>query len=160
MYQLWDNSDFGSRALRNSHAICPQAFYTLVSLLCLECIISAEWLAAYDACIDGPLTSTEMCLQSVFSINLFCLPRHSALCQHHQCSLDKHVPVQSELKACKTAASVTEVVDGFEVLRTASVAETFRLYAAITKRLAVCQQHVPMLPCHAHMVSSSAVRLQ
>ena len=46
-------------------------------------------------------------------------------------------PLQSELKACKTAASITEVVDGFEVLRTASVAETFRLYAAITKRLAV-----------------------
>ncbi len=45
--------------------------------------------------------------------------------------------MQSELKACKTAASITEVVDGFEVLRTASVAETFRLYAAITKRLAV-----------------------
>ena len=52
--------------------------------------------------------------------------------------------VQSELKACKTAASITEVVDGFEVLRTASVAETFRLYAAITKRLAVCQHHVFM----------------
>ncbi len=47
------------------------------------------------------------------------------------------LPLQSELKACKTAASITEVVDGFEVLRTASVAETFRLYAAITKRLAV-----------------------
>ena len=46
-------------------------------------------------------------------------------------------PLQSELKACKTAASITEVVDGFEVLRTSSVSETFRLYAAITKRLAV-----------------------
>ena len=49
--------------------------------------------------------------------------------------------LQSELKACKTAASVTEVVDGFEVLRTASVAETFRLYAAVTKRLAVWTNH-------------------
>jgi hypothetical protein len=47
------------------------------------------------------------------------------------------VVAQSELKACKTAAAITEVVDGFEVLRTASVAETFRLYAAITNRLAV-----------------------
>ena len=55
--------------------------------------------------------------------------------------------MQSELKACKTAASITEVVDGFEVLRTASVAETFRLYAAITKRLAVCQPHSSMLTC-------------
>lgn len=55
------------------------------------------------------------------------------------CHADKNAlcPVQSELKACKTAASITEVVDGFEVLRTSSVAETFRLYAAITKRLAV-----------------------
>lgn len=52
---------------------------------------------------------------------------------------------QSELKACKTAASVTEVVDGFEVLRTASVAETFRLYAAITKRLAV--RDMRLKPC-------------
>ncbi len=48
--------------------------------------------------------------------------------------------VQSELKACKTATSITEVVDGFEVLRTASVAETFRLYAAFTKRLSVRHQ--------------------
>ena len=58
--------------------------------------------------------------------------------------------LQSELKACKTAASITEVVDGFEVLRTASVAETFRLYAAITKRLAVrCRPSLPhLLPWH------------
>ena len=70
------------------------------------------------------------------------------------------MPVQSELKACKTAASITEIVDGFEVLRTASVAETFRLYAAITKRLAVCQQHVSMLAYNAQIGCSSADRLQ
>lgn len=37
----------------------------------------------------------------------------------------------------KTAAATTEVVDGFEVLRTDSVADTFRMYASITKRLVV-----------------------
>ena len=36
----------------------------------------------------------------------------------------------------------TEVVDGFQVLRSASVADTFRLYAAITRRLTV---RVPFL---------------
>jgi hypothetical protein len=44
---------------------------------------------------------------------------------------------QTELKAVKTAASTTEVIDGFEVLRTQSVADTFRLYTSITKRLMV-----------------------
>ncbi|BDA43201.1 probable crossover junction endonuclease MUS81 [Coccomyxa sp. Obi] len=41
----------------------------------------------------------------------------------------------AELKAVKTAMATTEVVDGFEVLHTANVADTFRLYATITKRL-------------------------
>lgn len=45
--------------------------------------------------------------------------------------------LQTELKAVTTAMFTTEVVDGFQVLRSASVADTFRLYAAITHRLTV-----------------------
>jgi len=52
--------------------------------------------------------------------------------------------MQKDLKAVKTATLTTEVVDGFEVLHTNSVADTFRLYATITKRLVV--QHLLFSP--------------
>lgn len=55
--------------------------------------------------------------------------------------------MQSDLKAVKTATLTTEVVDGFEVLHTDSVADTFRLYATITKRLVV--QHLLFSPLDA-----------
>ena len=62
---------------------------------------------------------------------------------------------QAELKAVKTATLTTEVVDGFEVLHTTSVADTFRLYATITKRLVVTP-----LPCATalHWLSHQAAR--
>lgn len=70
--------------------------------------------------------------------------------------------MQSELKSVKTAMATTEVVDGFEVLHTANVADTFRLYATITKRLVVmllssCQLYkvlamvLPFLKCYLHL---------
>jgi hypothetical protein len=44
--------------------------------------------------------------------------------------------MQAELKAVRTAAHSTEVVDGFRVLHSANVADTFRLYAALSKGIA------------------------
>ena len=60
---------------------------------------------------------------------------------------DRITWVQAELKMVKTAAHTTEVVDGFEVLRTQSVADTFHLYNAITKHLTV---HLPSFPGCMH----------
>ena len=58
---------------------------------------------------------------------------------------------QAELKAVKTATVTTEVVDGFEVLHTTSVADTFRLYAAITKRLVVHYPPMLQLPLQIYL---------
>lgn len=43
--------------------------------------------------------------------------------------------MQAELKAVRTAAHSTEVVDGFRVLHSANVGDTFRLYAQLHKRI-------------------------
>ena len=53
-----------------------------------------------------------------------CIPGSLPLC-----------PLQAELKAVRTAAHSTEVVDGFRVLHTANVGDTFRLYAQLHRRI-------------------------
>ena len=60
---------------------------------------------------------------------------------------------QAELKAVKTAMATTEVVDGFEVLHSANVGDTFRLYATITKRLVV------MLLLSSYLTLSASIML-
>ena len=67
---------------------------------------------------------------------------------------------QTELKAVTTATFTTEVVDGFQVLRSASVADTFRLYAAITHRLAVRPPSCPLPQLGSSRVCPAIARYQ
>ena len=53
--------------------------------------------------------------------------------------------LQVDLKIVRSAGYLTEVVDGFQVLRTDSAGATFRLYAHMTQRLQARTAHV-MLP--------------
>lgn len=56
--------------------------------------------------------------------------------------------LQVDLKIVRTAGYQTEVIDGFQVLRTDSAGATFRLYAHMTKCLQARTADVTSLSQH------------